>query len=106
MTPLEMFMVEFHVPLCVMIILEKKKRLELVQLTIERITSIEENLEETQSTHMSYIDNLKNYLVFEFVDYVILKVCLLSYNEIWKKKTKSLVYKTIRNIRKVCVLVY
>ena len=75
-----------------------------MQLTIERKTLIEDNLEETQITHKSYIDNLKQFLVFEFGDYVILKVCLLSYNEIWKKKTKSLVYKTIRNIRNVSVL--
>ena len=75
-----------------------------MQLPIERITMIEENLEETQSTHMSYVDNLKQYLIFEFGDYVILKVCLLSYNEIWKKKTKSLVYKIGRNIRKAGVL--
>ena len=57
------------------------------------ITLIEENLEDTQITHKSYVDNLKQYLVFEFGDYV-LKV-LLCYNEIWRKKTKSLVYKTI-----------
>ena len=55
---------------------------ELVQLTIKRITLIEDNLEENQSTHKSYVDNLKQYLVFEFGDYIILKVGLLSYNGI------------------------
>ena len=50
---------------------------------------IEENLEETQSTHKSYVNNLKQYLIFEFGDYVILKVCLLTYNEIWKNKKKK-----------------
>ena len=50
---------------------------------------IEENLEETQSTHKSYVNNLKQYLIFEFGDYVILKVCLLTYNEIWKNKKQK-----------------
>ena len=50
---------------------------------------IEENLEETQSTHKSYVNNLKQYLIFEFGDYVILKVCLLTYNEIWEKKKQN-----------------
>ena len=51
----------------------RKKKLthELVQLTTERITLTEDNLEENQGTHKSYIDNLKQYLVFEFRDYVI-----------------------------------
>ena len=53
-----------------------------MKLTTERITLIEENLEETQITHNSYVDNLKQYLVFECCDYVILRVFLLSYNEI------------------------
>ena len=87
-----------------MIILKKKKRHVLMQLTTERITLIKENLKETQITHKSYLDNLKQFFVFEFGDYVILKVWLLSYNKIWKKKTKSLVYKTIGNIRKMGVL--
>ena len=52
---------------------EKKLTHELVQLTNERIILIEENLEENQGTHKCYIDNLKQYLVFEFGDYVILK---------------------------------
>ena len=50
---------------------EKKLTRELVQLTAERITLTEDNLEENQGTHKSYIDNLKKYLVFEFSDYVI-----------------------------------
>ena len=45
-----------------------------MQLTTEKITLIEENLEETQITHKSYVDNLKQVLVFEFGDYVILKI--------------------------------
>ena len=53
-----------------------------MQLTTERITLIEENLEETRLTHKGYVDNLKQFFAFEFGDYVILKVCLLSYNEI------------------------
>ena len=61
-------------------------RHELVQLIAERITLIEENFEENQGTDKSYVDNLKQYLVFEFRDYIILEVFLLSYNEIWKKK--------------------
>ena len=70
----KMFMVEVYDPLCVIIILEKKKLAhELVQLTTKRITLIEENLEENQGTHKSYIDNLNQYLIFEFNDYVILK---------------------------------
>ena len=44
-----------------------------MQLTTERITLIEENLEENQVTDKSYVDNLKQYLIFEFSDYVILK---------------------------------
>ena len=52
---------------------EKKITRELAQLTTERITLIKENLEENQGTHKSYVDNLKQYLVFEFRDYVILK---------------------------------
>ena len=44
---------------------------ELVQLIVERITLTEDNLEENQGSHKSYIDNLKQYLVFEFSDYVI-----------------------------------
>ena len=53
----------------------KKKKLtyELVQLITERIIPIEENLEENQGTHKCYVDNPKQYLVFEFGDYVILK---------------------------------
>ena len=53
-----------------MIILKKKNnlRLELVQLTNERITLIEENLEGTRITHKGYVDNLKQFLVFEFGD--------------------------------------
>ena len=50
------------------------------------ITLVEENLEETLITHKSCVNNPKQFLVFEFGDYVILKVCLLSYNEIWGKK--------------------
>ena len=66
------FMIEVYDPLCVTIILEKKKLTrELVQLIAERITLTEDNLEENQGTHKSYIDNLKKYLVFEFSDYVI-----------------------------------
>ena len=34
---------------------------------------IEKNLEENHGTHKSYVDNLKQYLVFEFSYYVILK---------------------------------
>ena len=49
-----------------------------MQLTTERIIPIEENLEENQSTHKCYVDNPKQYSVFEFDDYVILKFCLLS----------------------------
>ena len=57
-----------------------------MQLTTKRITLIEDNLEENQGTHKSYVDNLKQYLVFEFSDYIIyLKVFLLSYNEILRK---------------------
>ena len=52
---------------------EKKLICKLVQLTIEMITLIEENLKENQGTHKCYVDNLKQYLVFEFGDYVILK---------------------------------
>ena len=65
-------MIEVYDPLCVTIILEKKKLTrELEQLTTERITLTEDNLEENQGTHKSYIDNLKQYFVFEFSDYVI-----------------------------------
>ena len=57
-----------------MIMLEKKKLThELVQLTTDRIIMIEENFEENQGTHKCYVDNFKQYLVFEFGDYVILK---------------------------------
>ena len=42
-----------------------------MQLTTERITLIEENLEENQGTHKSYVSDLKQCLVFEFSDYVI-----------------------------------
>ena len=79
-----------------------------MQLTIKKIALIKENLEETQGTHNSYADNLKRYLEFEFGGYVLLKVCLLCCNEIWEKgkKIKSFVYKNIRNIRKVGVLMY
>ena len=52
------------------------------------ITLVEENLEETPITHKSCVNNPKQFLVFEFGDYVILKVCLLSYNEIWGEKKK------------------
>ena len=70
----ERFMVEVYDPLCVMIILENKIiTYELVQLTTERIIPIEENLEENQGTHKCYVDNPKQYLVFEFGDFVILK---------------------------------
>ena len=65
-------MIEVYDPLCVTIILEKKNLTrELEQLTTERITLTEDNLEENQGTHKSYIDNLKQYFVFEFSDYVI-----------------------------------
>ena len=40
---------------------KKPLRLELVQLTTERMTLIIENWEETQSTLKSYVDNLKQY---------------------------------------------
>ena len=53
-----------------------------MQLTIERITLIEDNLEETHITPKGYVDNMKPFLVFEFGDYIFLKVCLLNYNEI------------------------
>ena len=52
---------------------EKKLTYELVRLTTERIIPIEEKLEENQGTHNCYVDNPKQYLVFEFGDYVILK---------------------------------
>ena len=42
-----------------------------MQSTTERITLIEKNLEETRITHKSYVDNLKQLLVFEFGNYVI-----------------------------------
>ena len=47
-------MVEVYDPLCVMIILEKKK---LTYVFTERIIPIEENLEENQDTHKCYVDN-------------------------------------------------
>ena len=37
---------------------------------------MEENLEENQGTHNCYVDNPKQYLVFEFGDYVILKLLI------------------------------
>ena len=42
-------------------------------MTTERIILIEKNLEENQGTHKCYVDNPKQYSVFEFGDYVILK---------------------------------
>ena len=47
-----------------------------MQLTIERKILIEENLEENEGTHKCYIDNLKQYLVFEFGDYVNLNLLI------------------------------
>ena len=37
---------------------------------------MEENLEENQGTHKCYVDNPKQYLIFEFGDYVILKLLI------------------------------
>ena len=45
-------------------------------MTTEKIIPIEENLEENQGTHKCYVDNPKQYLVFEFDDYVILKLLI------------------------------
>ena len=40
------------------------------------IILIEENLEENQGTHKCYVDNPKQYSVFEFGDCVILKLLI------------------------------
>ena len=45
-------------------------------MTTEEIILIEENLEENQGTHKCYVDNPKQYLVFEFGDCVILKLLI------------------------------
>ena len=57
-----------------------------MQLTIEKIASKRKFWKKNQSTHKGYVDNIKQSLEFEFGDFVLLEVCLLSCNEIWGKK--------------------